>query len=218
MRLLVHPYNILSFFPSLLFTTPKIIQECQLHRTHGEQLISNKCLLPYMHMVFTTLYICPSSLTICSCTPYNGNECTSVFGAANLTNVGGSSVISTDDSVIEAYFTTLSAAGTATSTSISQACLNYLRLTQCLSLYTPCSGTAWCGSMSLSELTDAVNTACGCSGSTCPTLGGSQVATIRNYYQGSSSTGQVGSAMLSCQDVTLGELEVYIMTCACTAK
>ena len=169
----------------------------------------------HTHGIYHTLYICPSSRIICSCTAYNGNECTSVFGAANITNVGGSPVISTTDSAIETYFTSLSAVSAVTP--ISQACLNYLRLTQCLSLYTPCSGTAWCGSMSLSELTDAVNTACGCSGSTCPTLGGSQVATIRNYYQGSSSTGQVGSAMLSCQDVTLGELEVYIMTGACTA-
>ena len=161
-------------------------------------------------MVFTTLYICPSSLTICSCTAYNGNECTSVFGAADITNIasngGGSSSISTNDAAI---------ARTATSTSISQTCLNYIRFIQCLSLYTPCSGTAWCGSMSETELTDAVSTACGCSGSSC-TLGGLSVATISNYYQGSSSTGQVGSA-LSCQDVTLGELEVYSMPCACTA-
>ena len=142
-------------------------------------------------MVFTTLYICPSSLTICSCTAYNGNECTSVFGAANLTNVGGSSVISTADSAIEAYFTTLSAASTATSTSISQACLNYLRLTQCLSLYTPCRGTAWCGSMSETELTDAVSTACGCSGSTCTTLGGSQVATIKITTRGAPQLGRL---------------------------
>ena len=53
--------------------------------------------------------------------------------------------------------------------------------------------------MSDTELTDALNSACSCSDSSC-TLGGSQVATIRNYYQGSSSTGQVGSVMLSFQD------------------
>ena len=137
-----------------------------------------------------------------------------MFGAANLTNVGGSSFISTTDSAIEAYFTALSAVSAVTP--ISQACLNYVRFTQCLSVYTPCSGSAWCGSMSETELTDALNSACGCSGSSC-TVGGGQVATIRNYYQGSSSTGQVGSA-LSCQDVTLGELEVYSMPCSCTAK
>ena len=167
-------------------------------------------------MVFTTffMYVPPPALYAVAQPIYNGNECTSVFGAANITNVGGSSVISTTDSAIETYFTGLSAVSAVTP--ISQACLNYLRLTQCLSLYTPCSGSAWCGSMSETELTDALNSACGCSGSTC-TLGGIPVVPISNYYQGSSSTGQVGSAMLSCQDVTLGELEVYIMTCACTA-
>ena len=135
-----------------------------------------------------------------SCTAYNGNECTSVFGAANLTStsVGGSLFISTTDSTIETNLALLSALNTP----ISQDCLNYLRLTQCLSLYTPCSGTAWCGSMSDTELTDAVSTACDCSGSSC-TVGGISVATIRTYYQGSSSTGQVG-ASLSCQDVTPG--------------
>ena len=152
-----------------------------------------------------------------SCTAYNGNECTSVFGAANITNVGGSSF----DSTIEAYFTTLSAVSAVTP--ISQDCLNYARVIQCLSLYTPCSGTAWCGSMSLIELTDAVNTACGCSGSTCPILASGQVATIRNYYQGSSSTGQVG-ASLSCQDVTLatagnaaGTMKMSVMGAALVA-
>ena len=165
------------------------------------------------HGVYHSVYVCPPP-SLCSCITYNGNECTSVFGAANLTNVGGSSFISTTDYGIGTYFTGLSAVSAVTP--ISQDCLNYLRLTQCLSVYTPCSGTAWCGSMSETELTEAVSTACGCSGSTC-TLGGTQVATFRNYYQGSSSTGQVGSAMLACQDVTLGELEVHIMTCACTA-
>ena len=158
------------------------------------------------HGVCHSVYVCPPP-SLCSCTAYNGNECTSVFGAANITNVGGSLFISTTDSGIGTYFTGLSAVSAVTP--ISQDCLNYLRLTQCLSVYTPCSGTAWCGSMSDTELTEAVSTAYGCSGSSC-TLGGTSVATIRTYYQGSSSTGQVGSAMLACQDVTLGELEVCI--------
>ena len=164
------------------------------------------------HGVYHSVYVCPPP-SLYSCTAYSGTACSSVFGAANITStsVGGSSFISTADSAIETNLAALS----AVRASVSQDCLNYARLIQCLSVYTPCSGTAWCGSMSETELTDAVNTACGCSGSTC-TLGGTQVATIRNYYQGSSSTGQVG-ASLSCQDVTLGELEVHIMACACTA-
>ena len=196
-----------------MFTTPLLLQECQLHRVQlqGELSISNKCLLSYTWFYYS-VYVPPPSL--CSCTAYSGTPCSRVIGAANITNVGGSSFISTLNSAIEAYFTGLSAVSAFTP--ISQACLNYARIIQCLSVYSPCSGTAWCGSMSLTELTDAVNTACGCSGSTCPIPGGTQVATIRNYYQGSSSTGQVG-ASLSCQDVTLGELEVHIMTCACPA-
>ena len=185
------------FFLSIIFTTSLRVQECQLHR--GEKPTS-KNPFTITHGVYHSVYVCPPP-SLCSCIAYNGNECTSVFGAANLTStsVGGS--ISTTDSTIETNL--------ALSTSISQDCLNYARLVQCLSLYSPCSGTAWCGSMSETELTDAVSTACGCSGSSC-TVGGISVATIRTYYQGSSSTGQVGSARLSCQDVTLGELEVYI--------
>ena len=216
MRLLVHPClytcNTFSFYNvhylSKLYRSVSCTEVRRLHQNS---------FLPYTRCL--PLCICPSSLTMCSCTAYNGNECTSVFGAANITTIasngGGSSFISTNDATIVANFDALSAASAATSTSISQACLNYIRFIQCLSLYTPCSGTAWCGSMSETELTDAVSTACGCSGRSC-TIGGFSVATIRNYYQGSSSTGQVGSA-LSCQDVTLGELEVYSMTCACTA-
>ena len=175
---------------SSIFTTPLLLQECQLHRVQlqGELSISNKCLLSYTWFYYS-VYVPPPSL--CSCTAYSGTPCSRVIGAANITNVGGSSFISTTDSGIETYLTALSAVSAVTP--ISQACLNYLRLTQCLSVYTPCSGTAWCGSMSDTELTDAVSTACGCSGSTC-TLGGTSVATIRTYYQGSSSTGQVGSA------------------------
>ena len=156
-----------------------------------------------------------------SCTAYTGTACSSVFGAASITStsVGGSSFISTADSAIETNLAALS----AVRASVSQDCLNYARLIQCLSVYTPCSGTAWCGSMSETELTDAVNTACGCSGSTCPILASGQVATIRNYYQGSSSTGQVG-ASLSCQDVTLatagnaaGTMKMSVMGAALVA-
>ena len=128
-----------------------------------------------------------------SCTAYEGSACSSVFSSANLTATSQSQI----DATIDTYFTALSVAN------ISQDCLNYLRFTQCLSVSTPCSGTAWCGSMSDTELTEALNSACGCSGSSC-TVGGRSVATIRNYYQGSSSTGRVNNGALYCQDVTVG--------------
>ena len=165
MRPLVHPYNILSS----LFT---VHNPSKLYRSVSCTEVSyhiKKCLGIYycdIYMLLLPHYAVAQPI-------YNGNECTSVFGPANLTNVGGSSFIITTNSAIEAYFTALSAVSAVTP--ISQACLNYARIIQCLSVYSPCSGTAWCGSMSLTELTDAVNTACGCSGSTCPILASGQV-------------------------------------------
>ena len=130
-------------------------------------------------------------LSFCSCTAYSGTACSSVFGAANITNVGGFfSDIATTDSVIELAVTGFRDNG------FSEACQNYIRIIQCLT-YTPCSGTAWCGSMSPDDLTAALTTAC--------TVGGKQATLTPNYYQGSSSTGTVGSAMLACQDVNLSK-------------
>ena len=144
-----------------------------------------KCL---NHTAFTTLHVSPSSS--CSCTPYNGNLCTSVFSAANIT--GSADSISLVDSIIDAA---ISAAG------LSQSCQNYLRIIQCLTAYTPCTGTAWCGSMSSSQLTTALSNACGCTGTSCSL----SIPTLTNYYQGSSSGGRVNNDMLTCQDVTLGK-------------
>lgn len=126
----------------------------------------------------------------CSCIAYSGTACSSVFGAANIT--GPIANIAFTDPLIELAVTTVRDAGS------SAACQNYIRITQCLA-YVPCSGTAWCGSMSPDDLTAALTTACA--------TGGSQVTVTNNYYQGSSSTGQVGSgnAMLACQDVTLSK-------------
>ena len=123
--------------------------------------------------------------SFCSCTAYSGTACPSVLGAANITNVGGPiSIITTTDAVIESSIT---------NSGFSEACNNYLRIILCLG-YAPCSGTAWCGSMSPDDLAAAFTTACG--------SGGSPATLTNNYYQGSSSTGQVGTS-LACQDVTL---------------
>ena len=141
-----------------------------------------------------------------------------MFSSANITATSQSQ-IDAADTTIDAYFTALSVASILLP--ISQDCLNYLRFTQCLSEFTPCDGTAWCGSMSDTELREALSSACGCSGISC-TVGGRSVATILNYYQGSSSTGQVNNETLYCQDVTVGKrynivcTDIY-MYCICTA-
>ena len=96
--------------------------------------------------------------------------------------------------------------------SISQACQNYLRIIQCLTVFTPCTGTAWCGSMSPTELTTALSNACGCTGTSCTFT----VPTVANYYQGSSSGGRVSNNMLTCQDVSHGKECWYKQhLCAC---
>ena len=71
-----------------------------------------------------------------------------------------------------------------------------------LSMYTPCNESAWCAPVSRTNLTTALDRACECDGPICITW---FIPTIRNYYQGSSSTGLVGSAMLTCQDVAVGK-------------
>ena len=183
----IQQYNCNNSFPlqCSLYTSLRV-QECQLHRARGEHPISNKYTFYHTHGVYHSVYVCPPP-SLCSCTAYSGTVCTSVFGAANLTNVGGFISI---DSVIEATITAARDSG------LSEACQNYIRIIQCLA-YAPCSGTAWCGSMSPDDLTAALTTACG--------SGGSQVPLTNNYYQGSSSTGLVGSARLACQDVTLSK-------------
>ena len=86
-----------------------------------------------------------------SCTAYSGTACSHVFGAANITNDSGSYTdITSKDSAIAAI----------RNTAYSEACQNYVRITQCLT-YVPCPGIAWCGSMSPDDLTAALRTACG---------------------------------------------------------
>ena len=126
-----------------------------------------------------------------------------MLGTANVT--GSATTISVADTTISGILSALSA---------SQSCQNYLRTFQCLSLYPPCTGTAWCGSMSSSELTTALNNACGCTSGTCTFA----VPTVANYYQGSSSGGRVNNNMLTCQDVTLGEKcrkQICAFPCLC---
>ena len=118
-----------------------------------------------------------------------------MFGAASLTRNSLSNNVGFTDSLIERTMAALR------DSSFSEKCQNYIRITQCL-LYAPCSGTAWCGSISQDDFTAALGSACGC-GNAC-TVNGSHI-TVTNYYQGSSSTGPVGSARLSCQDVNLGK-------------
>ena len=135
-----------------------------------------------LYVVYHSLYVPPPSP--CSCIAYSGTACSSVFGAANITD------ITSMDSVIELATARLRDRG------FSEACQNYFRITQCLT-YVPCPGTAWCGSMSPDDLTAAFRMAC--------TGDGNQSTLTNNYHHGSSSTGPVGRAMLACQDVNLSK-------------
>ena len=151
-----------------------------------------------------TLHVSPPSL--CSCAVYSGTVCTRVFSTANITFADAS--IFAADSMIAEYLERIREVSEPVG--ISEACQSYLRLSQCLlRRYSPCSGYAWCGSVSRNDLTTAIRTACGCNStidetSICRIGGLTDVPPLSNYYQGSSSTGSVGSA-LACLDVNIGK-------------
>ena len=91
-----------------------------------------------------------------------------------------------------------------------QNCRNHLLLVGCVSVYPPCTGSAWCGSNSEDALRSAVASACMCnSPDSCNFNGFNILSVIDNfipfYYQGSSTTGTVGSDNAMCQDVTVGK-------------
>ena len=84
--------------------------------------------------------------------------------------------------------------GLSSVTPISKTYQNYLRIAQCLSMYSPCNGSAWCGSVSPDDLMNAIRTACQCnntidSTAICSIGTLTNVPPITDYYQGSSSTG-----------------------------
>ena len=170
-----------------MFSTPSTSAEVSAAQRWASHFRSN---VAHKHSAFV------SSITICRCTDYTGDQCTSVFSTANiLTPVGDS--INVTDTAIQTYL-----AGLRSSSAITEACLNQVRIARCLSVYTPCNGSAWCAPVSQTSLSTALLRACDCDGPTCTLW---DIPTISNYYKGSSSTGPVGSAMLTCQDVTVGK-------------
>ena len=143
----------------------------------------------------------------CSCAIYNGTMCTSVFDHANITIPSGDSIDSVDDKIrnTTSMFTAYGQAA---------ACMAYLDFIACIATVAPCDGFAWCGSMSKMELSRTITSVCVRKGSSNTSNEMNDLSSIilhnlTYYYNGSSTTGPVGSKNLTCQDVTIGK------TCTC---
>ena len=152
---------------------------------------------------------------MCSCAIYDGSQCNSVFGQANVivppweTTRTISTYFAMVDNLMDAKIEQLSAVK-------NQTCLAYVSDLVCLYSFTPCPGSAWCGVHSKDELKSAVTRACGrCNrdDSCAFDLWGypnnaDEVLyrvikiSLTNYSVGSSTTGTVGDNNLVCQDVT----------------
>ena len=97
-----------------------------------------------------------------------------------------------------------------------QDCQDYSLFIWCITSYSRCPASAWCGANSRDELRSAVSSACRCNRADSCVVNlnnGSMVTaedglialintTLPNYYVGSSSTGPVGDSNAVCQDVT----------------
>lgn len=138
---------------------------------------------------------------------YDGRECTTIFGHANIS--ASPSLTSALDSGVSAA---IIADGIANVNpfAYNQNCQNLVRLIRCIQLFSPCYGTAWCGSRSKDALKTAVTSACGCISAESCIVGTLHVSTtidnLSSYYKGNSSTGPVGvSNNTVCQDVSSGK-------------
>ena len=145
------------------------------------------------------MYTC---LHPCSCFTYDGSQCTTVFGQANI-SLGSADFVFLLDREIYQIINFLSI-------TYDQSCLNHNRLIWCMVAYFPCTGSAWCGSNSKDELKIAVASACMCNNPDSCNINGFNISSLidislHNYYQGSSTTGAVGSNYTMCQDVTSGK-------------
>ena len=146
-----------------------------------------------------------------SCVIYDGSQCSSVFGRANI-------IVPSYITAISAYIAErdilLGEQMELFSAVQDQDCLNYALFLGCLAAYRPCPGSAWCGANSKDELRSAVSSACRCNrtDSCVVDLNGFNTTAenalitiinyLPNYYVGSSSTGPVGDSNAMCQDVT----------------
>ena len=125
-----------------------------------------------------------------------------MFGQANISSRGADFVFSLDREInLNINFLSITS---------DQNCLNYLLHIGCMTAYSPCPGTAWCGSNSEDDLRSAVASACMCNNPDSCIVNGLNVSRVIdnlvvNYYQGRSTGGSVGVNNATCQDVTVGK-------------
>lgn len=144
---------------------------------------------------------------IYSCAVYDGSQCTTIFGRANISS--SPALISSLDIAVSAA---LLGDGVLNYNpfSYNTNCQNLVRLIRCIQLFTPCPGTVWCGSSSKDALKTVFANACGCINAESCIIGTLHVSTtidlLSYYYEGNSTTGPVGlNNNTVCQDVTSGE-------------
>ena len=137
------------------------------------------------------------------CIIYDGSQCTSVFGQANITDFSNSPV-----GIVYIVDNTVRQGRMLFSTITSQNCVNHLLSILCVSSFSPCTGSAWCGPNSKDALKNAVANACMCDNADSCVINGYNVSLAidsANYYEGSSMTGAIGNSNVTCQDVTVGK-------------
>ena len=155
-----------------------------------------------------------------SCLVYDGSECTTIFGHANISY---NPDIRASDAGLHAHLTG-SHPALQNSFSYSTSCQSIVRFILCLQFFSPCSGTVWCGSSSKDALKAAAISACECSDAeSCRYNGYDVIRGIDNmpYYGGSSVAYIKRYDIVVCQDVKSGEKDVwmynYIRACSRSA-
>ena len=126
---------------------------------------------------FTAVCLAPPMYTClhpCSCFTYDGSQCTTVFGQANLT-LGGADFVFLLDREIYQIISFLSI-------TYDQSCLNHNRLIWCMVAYFPCTGSAWCGSNSKDELKIAVASACMCNNPDSCNINGFNISSLIDMH------------------------------------
>lgn len=168
----------------------------------------------YSECIYMTPPICMHTLPFTyRCIIYDGSQCVSVFGQANITDSSSSPT----SNIVYLQDLTIIQNRKLFSTANSQNCQNYLLLLGCTSAFSPCSGSAWCGSNSKDALKNAVADACMCNNADSCVINGLNVSAVidsqPNYFEGSSITGAVGNSGVTCQDVTVGKWCRHTVNC-----
>ena len=141
-----------------------------------------------------------------NCMVYDGSECTTIFGHANI----NSHDIRATDAAIHAYFNGDQMAN-FTLYNHSTSCQNFIRFIMCINAFNPCPGTFWCGSYSKDVLLTKAGNACSCADAESCTVGGVDVSSgiilLNPHYYERSFIPRVYGYNINdvCQDVTPGE-------------